>query len=364
MEVYDLDLDPNGAPFRFDLVEGKVSDFRIDQDGVLYTMATFDMDLQDLYELTVRVFDSGDPVLHSDTKVYVHIIEESAFPPIIKPLIVTVTAFNDYFGGGVIGSVSAIDPDPYDELIYTISPEDSYLFDVDPLSGMVLVKESLDSGVYNISLTVTDGQFIVPGNVLLTVENIDSSMAENAVIIRLKGITPKEFMLERKDDFVLATASILSVYPTDIMILSVQSASDEVTEPRVKRATSPDLDILLAVLKGKESFMRGNPLRRRLSNKLDALVTGGVRVLKIFNDVCHRDLCGDGVCETQIVFTPGTKATPIQTDGYSYLPIPFSLSYHCRCPPGKGGKNKASKYKTLNQCRFNAGPASKTMGQH
>ena len=67
-------------------------------------ISRFDRHVKDTYALTVRVFDSGSPPLHSDTLVTVTVIEESSFPPLVTPLSVTVTTYGDEFAGGVIGT--------------------------------------------------------------------------------------------------------------------------------------------------------------------------------------------------------------------------------------------------------------------
>ena len=72
LEVSDEDLDPNGAPFSFDIIDGNQGhQFKIDREGVITTAAVFDRLIQDTYILTIRVFDNGTPPKHADVDVEV-----------------------------------------------------------------------------------------------------------------------------------------------------------------------------------------------------------------------------------------------------------------------------------------------------
>ena len=95
--------------------------FRIDQNGSLRTAKRFNHKVKDSYSLQILVFDNGSPPLFSDTWVYVKVIEESKYPPIVTPLEVTINSFLDEYAGGIIGRVHVSDQDPYDTMTFSFA---------------------------------------------------------------------------------------------------------------------------------------------------------------------------------------------------------------------------------------------------
>ena len=282
LSVTDNDIDPNGAPFSYDIIAGNEdSKFRIDRSGHLSTVARFDRHIKDTYNLQVRVFDNGNPPLYTDTTVTVRIIEESAFPPVVTPLDITITALEDEFPGGVIGRVKAVDPDVYDSLRFGVAPEDQRLFDIHTMDGTIQAVGPLDVGNYKINVSVTDGKYIAYTEVRARVVGITEQMIQNAVVVRLQHVLPEEFIAHHRDNFNQVVASELSVTTKEILILSIQPASKTVVTPaRTKRSTDSDLDILLAVRKSSDAYFRGNSLRRKVFQMVPQLQDrmGGVKV--------------------------------------------------------------------------------------
>lgn len=335
LSVTDKDIEPNGEPFSFDIVGGNEdSKFRIDRQGALSTVATFDRLIKDTYRLTVRVFDNGSPPLHSETRVLVKIIEESAFPPNITPLDITITTIGDEFPGGIIGRVKAVDHDAYDRLRFGIATESQNLFDIHVTDGTIQAISSLDVGSYRINVSVTDGKYISRTEVRAEVVGITNEMIDNSVVVRLKHILPKEFIAQHRDNFNQVLRAELSVNTKDILILSIQPASNTVVTPsRRKRSTDSDLDVLLAVRKSPDSFFRGNSLRRKISQMVPLLEKqmDGVQIEKVFNDVCEKDSCGDKACETEVQFM---TILTIITDDQSYVTAQHALKPRCKCKYG------------------------------
>ncbi len=344
LEVTDDDLDPNGPPFLFDLVDGnEANKFHINSNGTVMTAATFNRQIKDEYELTVRVFDSGEPTLHTDMIVVVKIVEESAFPPVVTPLAITMSTFNDEFPGGAIGRVKAIDPDPYDIVRFSIvSDDDEQLFGINQFDGTLEATESIDAGLYNINVSITDDKYIVYSQVNVTVQNIDTDMAENGVVIRFTQLLPEEFIANHRVSFLRAVARELAVTKDDVLILSIQAASDTVASPenaltRKKRSTDANLDVLIAVRKSKNRFFRSRTLRRQLSRSQAALEQAtGLEIERVFDNVCSRDSCVAGECETIVHFLTDQVLT-ILTDRESYSSARHLLGYRCVCEAGYGG---------------------------
>ena len=95
LSVVDADLDPNGPPFTYDIISGRNNQFYVDHAGVVRSATSFSRQLRDQYQLTVRVFDNGNPTLYSDADVTVLIVERSSSPPIITPLSTTVSVMGE-----------------------------------------------------------------------------------------------------------------------------------------------------------------------------------------------------------------------------------------------------------------------------
>lgn len=195
LEVSDLDIDLNGAPFSYDIIRGNENnEFMVNRDGIISTTSTFNRDIKDTYHLVIRVFDNGSPPMFSDAKIMVKVIEESAFPPVVQPLEVKVTVYNDEYPGGVIGKVKARDPDVFDRLVYSIVSDNTHLFEIDALDGMIRATENLDAGEYRINVSVTDGKFFSFADVKLHILSISDDVAENAVVVRFQHMLPEEFV--------------------------------------------------------------------------------------------------------------------------------------------------------------------------
>ena len=336
----DADTTPNGSPFSFDIVTGNQDmKFRVDSSGLLLTTATFDREIKDTYQLTVRVFDNGTPPLHSDTRVTVTIIEESSFPPRITPLSVTVTTYGDEFAGGVIGRVKAVDRDAYDTLAYSIVDNESRLFDIHSFDGTIRASQSIDAGEYNLNVSVTDGKYITYSPVHLVIVAISESIAANAIVVRLGNMLPEQFIASHRDAFIDALRDELSVRRRDVQILSVQPASNTVSKPtRNRRGTESDLDVLLAVQRSRDgAYYRGNVLRRRVNEAAGRLLKKtGLSITKVFNDICSKGKCGKGKCKTVIHFDD--QMSTIITDSESYVTARHEFGYTCKCKAGFTGR--------------------------
>ena len=294
-----------------------------------------------MFRLSVRVFDNGAPPLYSDTQVIVKVIEESAFPPKVAPLELQVNSYNDDFPVSVIGRVHASDPDRYDVLQYSIVSANKDFFDIDRDDGTLKTKQSLDSGEYALNVSVTDGRYVVYSGVKLTVSDVTDEMASQAVVMRIRNMPLDQFILRHRHDFIQAVHTKLSVRAKDIVVLSIQPASNTVVTPagRNKRSAYSDLDILFAVRKTRSSFYKGNVLRKRLSEVQGVLQnTLGIKISRIFNDVCAKDSCSEnGKCVTKVTFVKG-QVIPVITEGASYVSLRHSLLPQCQCKKTYGGK--------------------------
>lgn len=314
----------------------------IDPYGVIKTATKFNRQIKDTYTLMIRVFDNGTPPMYADVNITVIIIEESSFPPTVSPLGVSITVSDDSFPGGVISQVKAFDRDAYDQLLFSIVANDNvgHLFEIDPLDGTVRAVQSLDAGEYVVNVSVSDGKFIRYADVRLVVESISPDMSDNAVVVRLERIVPQEFVSGMLRGFLTALKTELAVREKDIKILSIQPViQSSPAPPRMrKRGTDSNLDVLLAVQKSQNKFYRGNALKRRLESAQETLQQqAGIRIIKVFNNVCTKDSCIEGECNT-VFRLKNDQPVRIQTDKEGYVFAQHTLTAQCTCKPGATGE--------------------------
>ena len=359
LHVTDADLDPNGAPFTFDIIAGNQdNEFRVTNDGTVATTTRFDRDVKDAYRLVIRVFDAGEPPLHSDTTVDVKIIEESAFAPTVTSLAASVTTGDAQYCDGVIGQVAASDADRYDILTYDIvSYGGRDYFSVRRQSGEIRVADCIDPGQYSINVSVTDGKFVAYGEVDLEVIGIDADFASEAVVLRFKNLTPDEFVLQHRDDDVRrALATALQVTQDSVHLLTVQPSSDDIRgvdndndnnnnadkqRQRRRRAIEDNIDVLVAVTNDDgddDEVWRRHALQRAIKRaKSDIESDTSLKIVSVIDDVCPNNACVNGGCVTVAYFS-NDDVIRIATDSESYVSARHELGYECRCVAGFGGE--------------------------
>ena len=120
--------------------------------------------LKEEHRLVLRVFDNGEPRLHSDARVTLHVVEDGFFPPDVRNLSIHMNSCTGVIRG-VIGQVEAMDRDPYDSLSFSIISPNRHLFDILRDDGRLIVLAGLDEGHYTINVSVTDGKYVTFGMV-------------------------------------------------------------------------------------------------------------------------------------------------------------------------------------------------------
>ncbi|CAH8465179.1 unnamed protein product [Schistosoma turkestanicum] len=128
--------------------------FFIAKDGQIYLgRSKLDRELYPLYELTVRVEDQGTPKLSSTTIVLIHILDvNDNTPRFIFPSIGNNTVYvpKETKPGTYIAKLYAIDEDSEENgrITYEIKPNEQTniesLFELDPVTGDLILKRSLD----------------------------------------------------------------------------------------------------------------------------------------------------------------------------------------------------------------------------
>ena len=136
--------------------------------------------------LFIRVWDGGSPPLHSETLVSIKVVEESKHPPTVYPLQVTIFSYQSAFPGGVIGSVTALDNDPYDTLRYRVGNNQNLknmnYFAMDEIEGTLRVTNPLDEGIYHVNVSVSDGKFARSADAVVSVRILSQEMVDNSFV--------------------------------------------------------------------------------------------------------------------------------------------------------------------------------------
>lgn len=344
--VVDADAPPNAAPYTFDFQSGnEMGAFRLEQDGYLRSATRFNHRIKDRYVLQVRVFDNGTPPLYSDAWVYIKVIEESQYPPVVTPLEVVVNSYLDEFPGGVIGRVVASDRDAYDTLVYALAPIDGApypptdLFEIDPADGTLRAAPRLDVGDYRLNVTVDDGKFIGFATVKVTVILISDEMLAQAIVVRFREVTDRDFVLSHRKGFVRAIGEATDCDLSDVVVISVQPSGDdggedETGSTRVRRQVAQDLDVAFCV-RAAGGLLPADALRRRLHKHLERLEERARLVVEeLLRASCGG--CVHGACAERVELR--TTARCVATDVFALVAPPHRLRGRCACEPGYGGE--------------------------
>lgn len=389
-DVTDADATPNAEPFTFDIIT-KDSSFVVQQDGVLRTATRFNHKVKDSYLIQVRVFDNGTPLLHSDTWVTVKVIEESQYPPVIKPQDISVNAFGDVFLGGAIGTMFATDQDQYDTLTYDLAQTAGVLyapkslFNISKTNGTLYALPKLDVGDYRVNVTVSDGKFTAFAIIKISVDLITEEMLENAVLIRFTEVTPEIFVLSHRKTFIRSIRNAIGSRLKDIIIISVQASmddsntiqrysrdlhnismlldeSDQHIDQRNKRQSQHDLDVLFTVRKHQlnpnmPAYYSPDEIRQFLDGKISEIEKlTELSVEEIVQSKCLTRYCDHGKCEDKMQLDP-MKINTVSTDVSSFVSAHFEHTAKCRCDIGYGGEKCEN---TVNDCASNPCPSFKT----
>ncbi|XP_059502535.1 protocadherin Fat 3a isoform X4 [Stegostoma tigrinum] len=364
LSVTDKDSSHNGPPFIFTIVAGNDgNEFVLDQQGVLRSTIVFKQRDATEYLLHVQAEDSGKPPLSSSTYILVNVIEESIHKPTAIPLEIFISTIEDEFPGGVIGKIHATDQDMYDILTYGLKSDQRSLFTINGQDGKLIALGGLDSGNYILNVSVSDGRFTIPVEVVVHVEQVTQDMLNNAISIQFKNISPEDFVGLHLHGFRQSLRNIIAAQKHDtIHIISIQPV-----------AATQQLEVLLAVQMYRSGFYRSSYLIQKLSNAKNDL-PNDLHISTIMDKSCSAEECKEQYCEqvtaaeTQSMMTYSTArisfvspryfrdATctcngdicPIVSDACQEKPCPNDMHcvqggvgqgpYTCQCPPGNLGE--------------------------
>nr|XP_021400674.1 protocadherin Fat 3 isoform X2 [Lonchura striata domestica] len=321
--VTDKDSFHNGPPFTFTILTGnEEEEFTLDPHGVLRSAVIFKHMVSTEYVLCVQAKDSGKPQQVSYTYVQVRVIEESIHKPTAIPLEIFIVTMEDDFPGGVIGKIHATDQDVYDVLTYTLKSEQKSLFKVNSHDGKIIALGGLDNGKYILNVSVSDGRFQVPIDVVVHVEQLLQEMLQNTVTIRFENVSPEDFVGLHMHGFrrTLRNA-VLSQKQDSLHIISIQPV-----------AGSSQLDMLFAVQMHSGGFYKPAYLIQKLTNARRHL-ENVIRISAILEKNCSGLDCQEQHCEQSLSIDSHSLMT-YSTARISFVCPRFYRNVRCMCNGG------------------------------
>uniref|UniRef100_A0A672TWJ1 Protocadherin Fat 3 n=1 Tax=Strigops habroptila TaxID=2489341 RepID=A0A672TWJ1_STRHB len=321
--VTDKDSFHNGPPFTFTILTGnEEEEFTLDPHGVLRSAVIFKHMVATEYVLCVQAKDSGKPQQVSHTYVQVRVIEESIHKPTAIPLEIFIVTMEDDFPGGVIGKIHATDQDVYDVLTYTLKAEQKSLFKVNSHDGKIIALGGLDNGKYVLNVSVSDGRFQVPIDVVVHVEQLLQEMLQNTVTIRFDNVSPEDFVGLHMHGFrrTLRNA-VLSQKQDSLHIISIQPV-----------AGSNQLDMLFAVQMHNGGFYKPAYLIQKLTNARRHL-ENVIRISAILEKNCSGLDCQEQHCE-QSLSIDSHSLMAYSTARISFVCPRFYRNVRCMCNGG------------------------------
>ncbi|NWI50118.1 FAT3 protein, partial [Calyptomena viridis] len=318
--VTDKDSFHNGPPFTFTILTGnEEEEFTLDPHGVLRSAVIFKHMVSTEYVLCVQAKDSGKPQQVSHTYIQVRVIEESIHKPTAIPLEIFIVTMEDDFPGGVIGKIHATDQDVYDVLTYTLKSEQKSLFKVNSHDGKIIALGGLDNGKYVLNVSVSDGRFQVPIDVVVHVEQLLQEMLQNTVTIRFENVSPEDFVGLHMHGFrrTLRNA-VLSQKQDSLHIISIQPV-----------AGSNQLDMLFAVQIHSGGFYKPAYLIQKLTNARRHL-ENVIRISAILEKNCSGLDCQEQHCEQSLSIDSHSLMT-YSTARISFVCPRFYRNVRCMC---------------------------------
>ncbi|XP_067424484.1 protocadherin Fat 3 isoform X1 [Emydura macquarii macquarii] len=321
--VTDNDSFHNGPPFTFTILAGnEEEEFMLDPHGILRSAVIFKHMVATEYMLCVQAKDSGKPQQVSHTYIQVRVIEESIHKPTAIPLEIFIVTMEDDFPGGVIGKIHATDQDVYDVLTYTLKTEQKSLFKVNSHDGKIIALGGLDNGKYILNVSVSDGRFQVPIDVIVHVEQLIQEMLQNTVTIQFENVSPEDFVGLHMHGFrrTLRNA-VLSQKQDSLHVISIQPV-----------AGTNQLDMLFAVQMHNSGFYKPAYLIQKLTNARRHL-ENVIRISAILEKNCSGLDCQEQHCEQSLSIDSHSLMT-YSTARISFVCPRFYRNVRCTCNGG------------------------------
>lgn len=324
ISVDDPDVDPNGAPFFFEIANGnEEGHFKLDnRTGEFFTRAKFDREKRASYMLGIRAWDSGEPRQKSDTLLFVHILDDNDNQHSTGTLNLVFNSYLGKFPGGKVGKVYVVDKDTDDSRYYDVLVNSSDYFTINRTTGMIISRPNPPKGNYFLTARVTDSNSTFTSvicSVFIKVKEVTAEAVHNSIAIRLGGVSRGGFITTVLPRFKESLASILQTSEDNVDLFSVQDApkTAKAIDVRFGAHGSPYYAParMTAILKNS---------RPSLSKAMAAF---DVVVLVVGVDECLYEPCESGGC-TNVLIANG-EVEVISVKGASFASIVAILEPRC-----------------------------------
>lgn len=317
-----------------------------------------------------QVSDSGKPRLAASSWVFLRVIGNSQYKPVVSPLEIFIVMATDTFPGGPIGQIYATDRDPNDVLSFTQKLQPKSMFEINRQDGTVVAVPGLEPGRYTIqpptytrltvvhkvkstfktscmitlvfssrryqiNATVSDGRFAVIADVSVQVEQVTDVLLRNALTLRFSSLSPEDLLGRylRQLKLILRGLAGWKWSPGQqdpLHIISVKPVSG-----------TSGVDLLLAMERPEtpgSDRIGGFYSQQELTVKLEeaaerGLIRGVLAGAVAVGSTCSGELeCGDSlVCELKLVMEEGKPLT-YSTERLSLVSLVLSTTEACTCP--------------------------------
>uniref|UniRef100_A0A3Q2TJN6 FAT atypical cadherin 3 n=1 Tax=Fundulus heteroclitus TaxID=8078 RepID=A0A3Q2TJN6_FUNHE len=337
LSVSDKDSPRNGAPFVFRIVAGNEgSFFRLDQTGSLKSNRVFGPEAPREFILEIQASDSGKPSLTSSSWVFLRVIGNSQYKPMVSPLEIYIAMATDTFPGGPVGQIYATDRDPNDVLSFTHKPQPKSMFKINRQDGSVVALPGLEPGRYQMNATVSDGRFAVIADVSVQVEQVTEVLLRSALTLRFSSVSWEELLGRYLNQIKVTIRAIagwkwLPGQQDPLHILGMQPVTG-----------TSDISLILAVERPETlggGRMEGFYSQQELAAKLEEAAArgqmrGALAGAVLVGGACSGKLdCGDRVCKNMLVMEGGSPVT-YNTERISLVLPRFGRTETCTCPGG------------------------------
>lgn len=218
------------------------------------------------------------------------------------------------------------------------------LFSISATSGEITASNSIDSGQYNLNVSVDRVGGVGVGMVTVRVNLVTMESLNNAVIVSLP-LVPLELFLQRSvDQLVMAVQSSLSCSSSQVELIAIQSTAEGGTEVAIAVRT-PDLVSFIPHVMVLDQLLRRHAL---IQQQL------GTAIFLQPVDSCSSSPCSNyQLCSNTILL--GSSLRTISTPRVTSFSTSFTPSFRCECPRGflsTNGCSQLARHCDTNPCMF------------
>ena len=315
-DATDKDVDPNKDPYTFEILNKEYVPFVIEKSTLeLKTSEILDREKVNLYVLRIKIEDSGYPRRFSTTSCNVIVDDVNDNRPFGDTLNVQVSVPATGFLGGIIGDVTPHDLDEIKE--FTCEVEGNYkdIFDFRPKTCILNMKKP-QLKHYILNVIARDDRHRVSYTLNISFNTISEITSERSVILRLSGISTKQF---------LTVMNNLPCIP-NAQIYSIQKVNSTIT------------DVLLAYLQNG-AYISRDKLSQILANCTNILERAiGANIVDTNYNLCSTsDPCIHGSCESRIYLSSGNR-TSLSSGTEVFVSAYHKATFYCHCDKGYCGE--------------------------